>query len=485
MTRHTLRRRLIRCFGSRQPGLRRLFAGALVLFALAFVVRSLHGVDLAPVMYSHEQPGTRMAARYHEAALLHLTGDGWLYPRTWPAPSDTALVSRPPGYPLFIAATYRMFGPTAFGVVFVQALLGSLLPVVLLLLTTQLLGFRVGLVAGLVAAVDAASSWHTQILTPDSLGALLATSVVFLVWRDRWRPHRSAVFAGLLLGSATWLRPNFLLLAPFFAAGLVYLSPRRLRAAVPVGALLAAAILVVAPVTLRNLRIYGELVPVSTNMGIVLWEGIADAGESRSGARSHDFEVAAEEAAHFGDSRYASWWASPDGIRRDRERMHRSLEVIERRPLWFAAAALRRIGPMLVYGSGGASWIETRQPTGAIHDKAGPRTPGDLRFLSAGRFAAPLRPVLGAAQRILAIATPWLALCGIGTLLIAARRRLGLLLLIPAYHVVTQAPLHFEPRFVLPMQPFVLALASVGLVAMLIECVHGVRRAVVLRHDRL
>ena len=465
MRRKALRQVLARAMGPRRPGLSILVGASLVLFCLAFVVRSLHGVDLAPLMYSHEQPGTRMAARYHDAALLHLAGDGWLYPREWPDRSDTALVSRPPGYPLVIAATYRIFGPTAFGLVFAQAVVGSLLPVALLFLVTRLLGLHAGLLAGLLASFDAALAWHTQIVTPDSLGTLLATTVVLLVWRDRWRPGFSTVAAGLVLGAATWLRPNFLLLAPFLAGGLLLLSPRRRRAWLPLGVLLAAALSVVAPVTVRNVRVYGAAVPVSTNMGIVLWEGIADAGGTQFGARSHDFEVAAEEARHFDDPRYASWWASPYGIRRDRDRMRRSLEVIRAEPLWFAAAALRRLGPMLDYGSGGAEWVKPQQVDGAIHDKAGPRTRDDQRLLAPGRLASPLRGLAGFAQRLLAASTPWLALCGIAALAFLAPRRLGLLLLVPLYHLTTQAPLHFEPRFILPMHPFVLCLAAVGLVA--------------------
>ena len=69
--------------------------------------------------------------------------------------------------------------------------------------------------------------------------------------------------------------------------------------------MLAVAVALVAPITVRNARIYGELVPVSANGGIVLWEGIADAGGREFGARSRDLEVAAEEATRFGDPRYA------------------------------------------------------------------------------------------------------------------------------------------------------------------------------------
>ena len=81
---------------------------------------------------------------------------------------------------------------------------------------------------------------------------------------------------------------------------------------------------------------------MSANGGIVLWEGIADAGGERFGAHRLDLDVAADEAERFGDARYANWWASPDGIRRDRDRMRRSLAVIAEHPLWFVAASVRR-----------------------------------------------------------------------------------------------------------------------------------------------
>ena len=52
-------------------------AAALVaVFALALAVRSLYAVDQAPVMYTPEQTGTRMAQRYDDTALQILRGDG-------------------------------------------------------------------------------------------------------------------------------------------------------------------------------------------------------------------------------------------------------------------------------------------------------------------------------------------------------------------------------------------------------------------------
>jgi hypothetical protein len=445
------------------------------LWIAGFAVRALHAVDLAPVMYSHDQPGTRMARRYDDAALAHLAGDGILYPRTWPDPSDTALVSRPPGYPLFLALVYGLIGRSAFAVQLVQALLGALLPVLLFQLGTALYGLRLGVLAGAMAACSAPLAWHCGVVTPDSVSSLLAVAVVTLLWRDRWRPGWTTLAAGLLMGAATWLRPNFLLLAAFLSLGLVVASPRR-RAAVPWAlGMAAAAVLVVLPVTLRNWRIYGTFVPVSTNMGILLWEGIADAGGERWGARSRDPEVANEEAQHFGDPRYGHWWASPDGIRRDRERIRRSLEVIRAEPMWFAAASLSRVAAMLDYGQGGAEAVRVAEaavgkgPTGA--------TAGVAPVRASGRLAAFARPLVAVAQHALAATTLPLGAVGLLTLLIVSGRRLLFLSLVPLYHLVTQAPLHYEPRYILPMHGFVLVFAAAGAVGIGLASLRLGRRA--------
>jgi 4-amino-4-deoxy-L-arabinose transferase-like glycosyltransferase len=405
-----------------------------------------------------------MASRYDDAALAHLAGDGILYPRVWPDRSDTALVSRPPGYPLFIALVYRTIGRSGFAVQLAQNALGSFLPVFLFLLATGLFGLHVGGLAGAMAACSAPLARYCSVLTPDSLGALLAAAVMTLLWRDRWRPGWTTLAAGVLLGAATWLRPNFLLMAVFVSAGLLAASPRRRRAAPWVLGAAAIAILVVMPVTIRNWRIYGAFVPVSINMGILVWEGIADAGGEHWGARGRDAAVAIEEARHFSDPRYAAWWASPDGILRDRERMRRSLQIIRAEPFWFAAAAVRRAGDMLDYRDGGVPFVRLgaeEPPLPAPHI-----TPAEAAMLAPGRLGAWARRPVAFVQGALAVVTLPLALAGLGVCALLSPRRLVLLLLVPLYHLVTQAPLHYEPRYVLSMHAFVLVVAAAAVAAL-------------------
>src|SRR4051794_23497312 len=108
----------------RVPGLRTRIALLSIVFLVALGVRSLYALDLAPVMYSRVQPGTRMAWRYDEAASGILRGEGVLWPRD-PDPARTGLLARPPGYPLYLAVVYRVLGRSFFAAQLVQNLLTS------------------------------------------------------------------------------------------------------------------------------------------------------------------------------------------------------------------------------------------------------------------------------------------------------------------------------------------------------------------------
>lgn len=452
-----VRRWLARQLGDRHAQVRRLLAPSLAFAVLGLACRLLYVSEAAPALHTREQPGVRMAARYSEAARALLAGDGILYPRRLPERSDTGLVSRPPGYPVFVAAVYRAAGESYLSVLLAQAVLGALLPVLTVYLLARVAGRRTALFGGLVAAMSPPLAYHTAELTPDSLGALLSLAVVVLVWRGRRRLYPWCLAAGVLAGVASWLRPNLLLLAPALAAGLAAAlpaaSPRRRTSAALL--MVAAAALVVLPVTVRNYRLYGAFVPVSTNLGIVLWEGIADSGgDDLFGAHSHDLEVAEEEAEASKDPRYAQWWASPDGIARDRARVRRSLAVVREHPVWFLSAALRRA--RLVLDVDAAAPLLSRRGGAATPDPGPESPPRWLAGISA------IRPSLAAVQQLLAWPAPVFRFAGLVLLLLLAPRRALFLLLVPAYVVALQAPLHFEPRFALPLHAFAPAFEAIG-----------------------
>lgn len=61
--------------------------------------------------------------------------------------------------------------------------------------------------------------------------------------------------------------------------------------------------------------------------------------------------MAQQDAIVYGDERYAGSWSSPDGIRRDRDRIRKSVAVIIRHPFWYGAVMLERMGELVKYSA--------------------------------------------------------------------------------------------------------------------------------------
>ncbi len=446
-------------------------AAALVaVFALAFAVRSLYAVDQAPAMYSPEQTGTRMAQRYDDTALQILRGDGLLFPRE-PDPARTGLAARPPGYSLYLVAVYKTLGRSYFAAQLVQDALTSLCCVLLALLTTRLVSWPVGVLAGVVAALSPQLGYVSALVLPDALSALpLLVAMLILAWGhpdDGRASLWASALAGALVGVGVWLRPNVVLLPPFLSLVLLAVSRNHIRGLAHAVVLSLAAVAVVIPITVRNYVVFGEFVPVSTNGGLTLWQGVADAGGREVGARRHDTLVAEEEAIRYNDPRYRDWWAEPDGIWRDKERYRRAGEVIRANPGRFAGLMLHRMGEMLSYASGEAPTVARETPekvtvTDAPLPRGGaPETPRDeARFLLPGRLAAPLRPAVAWLQPLLCAALLPLVVIGVALLLVRDWRRAALLLAVPVYYLLSESPFIYEWRVVAPMHYGLFAAAA-------------------------
>jgi hypothetical protein len=464
------------------------------VFVLAFAVRSLHAVDLALALESQSQPGARMMSRYDEGAAAILRGEGVLLV-SGVDPSDTSLLARPPGYSLLLAVLYRLVGRGLFVTQLVQNALNACVAVLVFLLADTLLTRRAAVAAGLLAAVMPHLAYYSALLTPD---VVCAVPVLFglLLLAPAARGRRIAVprglAAGLALGAGVWLRPNLLLLGPAVACVLVAAGRRGRRPWRAAAAVTAGAALAIAPITIRNYVLFRAFVPVSINLGVVLWEGLGEASGNAWGTKTDDIDVAAQEARMYGDPRYADWWASPDGIRRDRDRVRRSLGLIAAHPVWFAGAALGRAAQMLDYAGADAPPVERAGATSAealeaLHEPGQGRSAAhlwgpDLRArlrprlssrqaVRVGRALGPARVLLRPLQMALtALALP-LGLLGAAVVAWLAPRRAVFLLAVPAYQVALQSIVHFEFRYVLPMHACLLVFAgaalalAVGLVA--------------------
>jgi hypothetical protein len=246
----------------------------------------------------------------------------------------------------------------------------------------------------------------------------------------------SLLVAGALIGVSVWLRANAILLAPFITLVFLFTPKRRLPAAV---AVIAGALLVIAPLTIRNALVFGKFIPVSLGAGQTLLEGLADYNSDDSlGLPATDQELLRSEAETFQRPDYANSLFTPDGVARDRARVTRGVSVIRTHPIWFFGVMLRRAASMLR--------LE--------------RTPLRLSTPNAGLIGRALRLV----QKLF-ITAIFLPLVLLGAALLAYRRelqRLALLLVVPFYYFCTQSALHTEYRYVLVIHYFLFVLAAVA-----------------------
>ena len=180
---------------------------------------------------------------------------------------------QPPLYPYFLGAIKLAF-PASFYYAsrVVQALIGSLTCVLLCLVGRRLFGVGVGFVGGLIAAVYGPLIYFDARLLPAALATFLVlVSLLLLMRAVEWPRKRIFVAAGFAMGLASLTAAILASLIPGVAIWLFY--GLRKKAAWPVAAFLLGAILAIAPVTLRNYTIGGDIVLISYNGGVNFYLG--------------------------------------------------------------------------------------------------------------------------------------------------------------------------------------------------------------------
>jgi Tfp pilus assembly protein PilF len=176
-------------------------------------------------------------------------------------------------YGAFLGVVYSAFGAGESGrlaALALQCFVGAASVVLLARLGDRLGRPREGTIAAVGLAVYGPAIFYDgALLTPSLLLAL--TLVAVLLAHDAGPGRlRNAVALGAVTGLLVLGRANNALLLPAFAAVML---GRGKGAAGSVVLCFVAAALVVLPVTIRNWRESGELVPVSANGGMALWAG--------------------------------------------------------------------------------------------------------------------------------------------------------------------------------------------------------------------
>ena len=468
------RRRLRRLLATGKPiSAKGCWLVAALIFSLSFATKSLQAVDLAPVMRTAEQPMSGLTFNYDLRAAGILKGEGLLGPYDVDR-SQTRWLAQAPGYSIFLSAVYRMFGRDFFKVQLVQNVLNSISPVLVFLVAGLVVSWRVGIAAGLLAAVSHHLSHMSNFILPDSISALPVLAGMLLLARarrGRAAPYRLAPYwlylaAGVMFGLTAWLRSQTMFLSLFLILMLALISVERLGAAKRAALIAATAALVIAPITIRNWIVYDAFVPINIGLGIVLWEGIADASGDRFGAVQRDEEVAEQEAALYDNPQYAWSWSYPDGIERDRDRVKKSLAIISQHPFWYAGVMVGRCGDMMKYSAHAplvyrVAEARAGERTAAIRRGWETATDDDAGF-AIGKGLFWTRPIIRGVQRITKETLLPFILIGAAALFAGSWRRGLFISVVPLYYFLFQSFTHTEFRYTLPMQHFIFIFAAIA-----------------------
>jgi len=186
----------------------------------------------------------------------------------------TPTAFRPPLYPILLAGSMigDKISPLQIGTL--HLLLG-LLTILLVYQLAQQYGLPRGApLAALLVAVDPILLFQSTRIMTETLATLLAVAVLYsLSHLNQKRRWTNALISGSVLGLSILCRPTFLIWLLLCLLALIILEPnwrQRLRLA---SALLAGAVLVVAPWTIRNMIQFRRPIALTTHGGYTLLLG--------------------------------------------------------------------------------------------------------------------------------------------------------------------------------------------------------------------
>ena len=270
--------------------------------------------------------------------------------------------------------------------------------------------------------------------------------------------RRSALWAlgaGLMLGASVWLRANALLLFIWWAVALLLFVKSSWRERWRLSLMLTlGALLLIAPIMIRNAVAFRAFVPTGLGTGTNLWEGIGETERAAEfGAVFGDGNLIEQERREMNlppDAPLGLYW--PNGVERDRARTRKALNVITAHPVWYAGVMMRRMWGMLKYA---------REPL-PFYGSAGVNITSHKTLPEAwqGGVAAFGVNALGMLQSVFRYVALPLIIGGVWLALRRERHSAALLLATIFYYLLVGSTLHMEIRYGLPMQALLLVFAG-------------------------
>lgn len=334
-----------------------------------------------------------------------------------------------PGYPVFLAFIYSFAGPNLLMVYVFQGILYVLTLGLLYRISLYLTGLRsTSAIAVCLCLVIGALRTAVTSVCSEILAGALVTAGIFHLLKAVARPSlRASITIGLLSGALSLTRSTFF---PFVFVILLFVifsgQDRKLRLAHG-GLILAIVACFIVPWTLRNYKVTGAIVPISTGGGYNFWKGNWPGWEEGRGWKRFPPEV---EPLLVGKSE----------VEQDRILTRIALGCIIEHPVRALRSFARKFGALWLGNFG----IDPKQ------------RPGNADMPHIGSCGIPKSSVP-------AVAVFGLAVYGWFCLPRDAKRRAYPILAVLAYWTAVYVATVAQLRYSLPVKGFELMLSAVGL----------------------
>lgn len=230
---------------------------AILILAIAFLLR-FYFVFIYP-----QFPVASDAKEYDSLGWNIAAGNGFT------DEAGKAELHRSPGYPFFLAVIYRVFGHSYDHVRSFQVLISMLTLLLIFLIAKDIFGKDTALFSLTIASFYPPFISYCGILYNETLFTfLIALSAYLFLYAIRHSSARVYILLGVTGGYAILLREEFILVLLSFLVLTVVYSRENLKKII---CLILGALLIIAPWTIRNYKVSGEFVLVSSQLGPILW----------------------------------------------------------------------------------------------------------------------------------------------------------------------------------------------------------------------
>jgi len=234
----------------------------LTLFAL--LIRLLYLSQIAahnPCFYDE----TLVAEVHHHWAKAILAGE---------TPAESTAFIRAPLYPYLLAAIYCIFGPDLLLPRLIQLLFGAFITLGIFSAAQRLFDRKTAITAAVIWALYAPMLFFEGELFETSLTAALIF-LSYLAWNKASpkNSRRCLALCGILLALAALLKPNSAFFIPLLTVWYLVDGKKQLLGWKPLITFLAAAVIIVLPVTFRNFIVSKEFVPIAAYGGLNFYIG--------------------------------------------------------------------------------------------------------------------------------------------------------------------------------------------------------------------